>query len=92
MNYVWYEKKNKQNLRKHGIRFEFAIHTFDDPLRIEGYDEDHSSDEDRLYIIGEVTQGRPMYVVYKEIDDETIRIISARKANGLEKRRYYERS
>ena len=46
--------------------------------RIEKYDARHSIDEDRYNVIGMVEN--LLFVVYTERNDDTIRIISARKA------------
>ena len=32
--FEWDENKAASNYRKHGIKFENAVHVFDDPLRI----------------------------------------------------------
>ena len=47
MNIVWDKKKNEINIKKHGISFELATKIFLDEARIEWYDENHSTDEDR---------------------------------------------
>jgi len=55
------------------------------------YDENHSEDEDRFYIIGEDKDFRELAVChcYRGKDDEIIRIISARKATKVEIDYYY---
>ena len=47
MKFEWDETKNRLNKAKHGISFEVAARAFADPLRIEYYDEAHSTEEDR---------------------------------------------
>ncbi|MCL1927957.1 MAG: BrnT family toxin [Treponema sp.] len=77
------------NIKKHGICFEHAAHVFTDPLRKEDYDVRHSNhEENRTFAIG-VAEGRLLFVNFTEPDTETIRIISARKANKYERRYYY---
>jgi hypothetical protein len=34
MRFTWDENKNRQNLRKHDVRFETAVLVFDDPYAI----------------------------------------------------------
>ena len=89
MNFEWDGRKNQLNLRKHGISFEHAAHVFTDPLRKEDYDDRHSNhEENRTFAIG-VAKGSLLFVSFIEPDTETIRIISARKANKHERRFYY---
>ena len=91
MRYDWNEDKNKANITKHGISFEIAIKVFQDPYRIDWYDEEHSGYnpyglwEDRYVAIGYI--GDVLYVVYvvrEQDNDEVIRIVSARPAVGIE--------
>jgi uncharacterized DUF497 family protein len=90
MTFTWDEKKNKDNMKNHGMSFEFASRVFLDPKRLEKIDEDHSTiDEERWNIIGNVGQFLILFVVYIE-RNETIRLISARKAEPNEEIEYYE--
>lgn len=50
-------EKNRKNIEKHGISFESAARIFFDYDRIEFYDEDHSTDEDRYNTIGAISAG-----------------------------------
>jgi len=61
---------------------------FADPNAVAFYDVDHSEDEDREIIIGVSNRLRVLLVVYTERYGDTIRIISARKANAAEAREY----
>ncbi|MDE7229453.1 MAG: BrnT family toxin [Oscillospiraceae bacterium] len=90
MLFEWDENKEKANIIKHGIDFETASRVFDDELRYEEYDYLHSINEDRLITIGEVN-GKLMllFVSFTERGD-AIRIISARKANKADRRKYYD--
>jgi len=89
MNYEWDERKNRGNHVKHGIVFEHAAAVFADPLRKEGYDRKHSgAGEDRYAVVG-LALGRLLFVSFTEPGPETVRIISARKANAKERRHYY---
>ena len=89
MNFEWDGIKNLLNIKKHGISFEHAARVFTDPLRKEDYDYRHSNNEEnRAFAIG-VAESRLLFVSFTEPDTETIRIISARKANKHERRYYY---
>lgn len=88
MYFEWDEEKRESNIRKHGIDFVSVISVFDDPNAIEAYDELHSEYEDRYQIIGTAMPG-VVFVVYTERDDgDTIRIISARRAERSEIAKY----
>ena len=82
----WDDKKNKINIRKHGISFETAALVFADDERIEFYDRLHSIDEDQYIVLGCVHG--IIYVVYT-MRDEAARLISARMATPTERRIYY---
>lgn len=86
---IWDEAKNLANWRKHGISFEEAQALFasgSDYLEI--FDEAHSGSEDRFLAIGPVALGL-ILVVWTELDDGTIRIISARRASECELALYH---
>ena len=85
--FIWNRDKARQNAAKHdGIRFEQAAEAFFDPfLRIE---EASRKGEERGAVIGYDSLGRLLYVVHAEIQEEAIRIISARKATREEHERY----
>jgi len=88
MYFTWDEDKNKSNVKKHGVSFEQACKIFNDAQKLEKYDIAHSVLEDRSIIIGQA-EGNLLFVVNTEVDEETIRIISARKANKVEQGAYY---
>jgi len=87
MDFEWSAAKAASNLRKHGILFEDAARVFFDFGRIEIYDGRDNYGEDRWAVIGMV-RAAVLYVVYTVRDEETIRIISARKADAKEEQRY----
>lgn len=87
--FVWNEDKARSNLLKHGVSFEEATAVFDDPHARSYFDSDHSQDENRFILLG-MTSGARLLIVcycYRE-NGTTIRIISARKANGQETKTY----
>ncbi|GHV76672.1 membrane protein [Spirochaetia bacterium] len=85
----WDESKNAINKAKHkGLSFEAAQYVFSDPNRIERRDESegNTSGEERRQTLGMVH--KVLMVVYTEIG-ETKKIISARLAEGPERRSYH---
>lgn len=91
MQFEWDDAKDLSNQRKHGISFDLASLVFFDAQRIERYDGRENYGEDRWITIGLVNPAL-LYVVYtlRGEADETIRVISARKANESERRAYYQ--
>ena len=87
IQFEWDAEKEKKNILKHGITFNIARRVFDDPYRIEIYDEVHSGEEDRYNTIGMVNE--ILFVVYTERKNN-IRIISARIATHEERSLYYD--
>lgn len=87
MNFEWDANKANSNKTKHGVSFELAARVFLDPMRIEAYDEREGYGEDRWATIG-VVDPAVLYVVYTVRDGDTIRLISARKANEKERKQY----
>ena len=87
MNFDWDDIKACSNKAKHGVSFDTAARVFLDPLRIETYDNQESYGEDRWATIGVAAQA-VLYVVYTVRDGDTIRLISARKANERERKQY----
>ena len=89
MKIEWDPKKAKSNLKKHGVSFEEAATALNDPMAATGADPDHSITEDRYVTFGVSEKGRLVVVSHTE-KDETIRIISARKASKGERELYEE--
>ena len=89
MNYEWDIAKYKKNLKKHKVTFEQAILAIEDPCSLFVFDEKHSRREDRYIVIGNA-EGLVLFVNEIEIDENTIRIISARAAKTHEKEAYHE--
>ena len=57
VDFEWDEAKERENIDKHGISFEFAQHAFLDPCRVIAEDIDHSRSESRYYCMGRVGEG-----------------------------------
>lgn len=93
MRFEWDATKDSINRRKHGISFASVIPVFLDPNVITVYDHQHSeSTEDRWISMGRTDQGIDCVVchVYRSRNGvQSIRIISARKADRDEEQQYY---
>lgn len=89
MNFEWDAAKAALNLRKHGVAFEDAARVFLDGGRLESYDGRENYGEDRWATIGQV-YATVLYVVYTVRHEDSIRIISARKAIYHEQNKYRE--
>jgi uncharacterized DUF497 family protein len=89
MKLEWDAAKAALNLKSHGVAFEDAALVFYDQGRIETYDGREDYSEDRWATIGLVAAS-VLYVVYTVRDEETIRVISARKAVPYEQKQYRE--
>ena len=89
MQFEWDDKKNASNEKKHGISFEEAQTVFFDPFAKVTADPIHSKTEDRLLIVGHSSRQNLLLVVhcFRE-SDESIRIISARKATRSERKQF----
>ncbi len=86
--FEWDDEKARANLRKHEVSFEEAATAFSEwDAPIIG-DVLHSTSEDRFIIIATSERERLLTVAFTYRDDETIRIISARRANRREQRIY----
>lgn len=92
MEFIWDESKDDINRRKHRVSFEMARLVFDDPFHVTRQDRIENG-EQRWQTIG-LVHGVVLLLVahtYTEADGrETIRIVSARKADKAERRIYAE--
>ncbi len=86
MDFVWDEQKNESNIGKHGLDFADARHVFDAPMLV-ALDERDDYGEDRWIGIG-LLDGRVVAIVFTEPDENTIRVISLRKALQHERERF----
>jgi uncharacterized DUF497 family protein len=77
IRFEWDSAKAASNLRKHRVSFELAMRVFSDPFAL--------SEQDRIEGIVLLLVA---HAVRDEGDVEVIRIISARRAERQERRRY----
>ncbi|MFZ1963292.1 MAG: BrnT family toxin [Roseiarcus sp.] len=92
--FEWDPAKAASNLRKHGVSFEIAVRAFADPFALTEQDRIEGG-EARWQTLGMVEERVLLLVAHtvgNEDEDgeaiEVIRIISARAADGKERRRY----
>jgi uncharacterized DUF497 family protein len=90
IGFEWAPSKARFNERKHGVSFEIAMHVFDDPGALVEQDriEDGEPRWQTLGLVGGVLLLLVAHTVYEEEEDEVVRIISARRADAKERRRY----
>lgn len=86
MPFEWDEQKNRANVRKHGLDFADAWEIFEGPM-LTVLDDRQEYGEERWIGLG-LLRARVVVMIYAERGDETIRIISLRKALTHERSRY----
>ena len=88
LKFEWDERKNRSNQKKHGVSFREAETVFADEFGRLIPDPDHSVYEERFILMGMSSQFRMLIVCHCERNIDTIRIISARKAEKFEQKQY----
>ena len=89
--FEWDEEKDKLNKADHGLYFSEILPAFDDPFLLELYDEAHSTlEETRFKGLAELQDFIILYLSYTEKATGRTRIISARPAEPIEEKTYYE--
>jgi len=86
----WDPRKAAANRAKHKVSFEEAATVFGDPLGGITDDPRHSGTEDRYVLLGQSDRRRLLAVMFTE-REQSIRLISARKATRRERRDYEEK-
>ncbi len=90
LNFEWDDRKEKNNIRKHGVSFDEARTVFYDERAIQFSDPDHSEGEDRFILLGVSFKLRTLVVCHcLRHSDSVVRIISARKADKEEEQEYW---
>ena len=93
MKFEWDIHKSTINIKKHGISFEEAKLVFDDPFHIAILNKRFSYFEERWITLGKIANEIILVVAHMYFNsdgEETIRIISARKATAAERKQYEE--
>jgi len=81
--------QERRNLKKHGVSLDEAAEGLLDPLAL--VREDGTAEgEARFVLVGMSLDGQLLTVCYTLPDEETIRLISGRKATRREQRQYAE--
>jgi hypothetical protein len=88
MLFEWDERKASRNITKHAVPFDYAVRVFLDPHRLDNEDIRRDYSEERRLTLGKI-EGRLFAVAYTT-RGKVIRLISARKANEREQRKYDE--
>lgn len=89
MRFEWDEEKNRENIRKHGLDFADALELFEGPMWVRP-DLRFDYGEPRHIGIGTIGH-RIILVAFTEVDDDTIRIISLRRATKNERSKFEKR-
>jgi len=87
LKFEWDPKKARENIRNHGVSFEEALTAFSDWDHIVICDPEHSLSEERWVLLGRSSAGNLLVVPHTE-RGESIRIISAWRANARQRRQY----
>ena len=88
--FEWDPRKARSNLRKHHVSFAEAVSVFANPLARIFPDDEHSVEEVREIIMGHSPLRRLLLVCFMVLDDDRVRIISARRATREERHDYEE--
>jgi uncharacterized DUF497 family protein len=87
MRYVWDPAKDVLNKRKHGISFAEGVPALEDPERDSWIDNRFDYGEERIVTLG-MGERHVLYVVSTERDEDCIRLVSVRRAEDHEIKRY----
>jgi hypothetical protein len=89
ITFVWNQAKARRNLSNHGVAFQQAAETFFDPFfRVADASPESSEEEARDAIMGMDERWNLLFIVHMAIEEDRIRIISARKATRSERQVY----
>ncbi len=87
--FEWDESKAAKNEAKHSVSFIFATRAFEDRNRVTVIDNRYDYGETRYITLALID--KRVYVLVYTLRDSVIRLISARKANSKEVKRYENR-
>lgn len=85
--FEWDPQKAARNLRDHGVTFDQGAKATSDPFAVEWIDDREDYGEERVNLLG-MCEGVLLHVSFTE-RDESIRIISARRAERHEQDHYF---
>jgi len=85
--FEWDDRKAVANWLSHHVTFEMAREAFKDPFSVEWIDDGQNVHEPRIAMVAMV-ENRLLFVAYA-LRGERIRIISARKPEPNERRKYH---
>ncbi|MCP3849267.1 MAG: BrnT family toxin [Gammaproteobacteria bacterium] len=88
LTFEWDEGKNASNKKKHGVSFDEAKSVFTDQFARLISDPDHSDEEERFILLGTSIDSRLLVVCHCIRVNDSIRIISSRKADKQEREIY----
>jgi uncharacterized DUF497 family protein len=86
--FEWDPGKSTSNLKKHGVSFDEAKTVFSDEYGRLIADPDHSDNEERFILLGRSIDSQLLVVCHCVRTEESVRIISARKADKPERKIY----
>jgi uncharacterized protein len=88
MQFEWDERKNRRNQAQHGLDFAEAERVFTPALFVD-IDDREDYGEERYVGLGLLDE-RVVVVIFTQPDEDTIRVISLRKATSYERKQYSE--
>lgn len=89
--FVWDEAKRLKVIEDHKVDFALIFDVFEDSFAFDFEDFQHSDEtEIRWGIIGQTSQYGLIMLIYKNIDDDDVRFITARKAEKWMVKKYEE--
>jgi uncharacterized protein len=91
IRFEWDPRKARSNEAKHGVSFEEAETVFSDEQGLLFEDPAPAEREERFALLGLSSSLRLLVVLHALRHEDTIRIISARRASRREARTYFER-
>lgn len=90
VGFSWDAEKARKNLQQHGVDFADAIAVFEDEVAFTMPDVITAVDEQRYVTTGRDALRRILVVAFTWRGN-TIRVFSARRASGVDRRRYFEK-
>ena len=88
MHVIWDPRKAQANLGKHGVDFADAAIALEDENALTIADTEHGEFRFKTLAVGPTPS--VLFIIHAEQDEETVRIISARRADRNEQRQYFE--